>query len=125
MRSCTWVLIGDGSLLAACGDVLLELGHRLAAVVSREPVIERWASEKRVRLESSDTDLASLLGGLDFDHLASIAYGSIVPAEALRAVPGIAINFHDGPLPRYAGLNTPADRKGLLAVFGRSRPATA
>ena len=31
----------------------------------------------------------------------------IVPERVLNAA-GIAINFHDGPLPEYAGLNTPS-----------------
>jgi len=37
--------------------------------------------------------------------LASIAYLSIIPADALREVRGLAVNFHDGPLPQLAGLN--------------------
>jgi natural product biosynthesis luciferase-like monooxygenase protein len=105
LASDRWVLIGNGSLLAGCGDVLIAQGQKIAAVVTSEPANEGWARDKGIRLEPADADLAALLSGLEFDHLASIAYLSIIPAEALRRVRGLAVNFHDGPLPELAGLN--------------------
>ena len=114
----SWVLVGEGTLLAGCGDILLGLGQRVAAVVTREPAIERWASEKRIPTHTSDSGLASVLRGLDFDHLASIAHLSMIPAEALGLVRGLAVNFHDGPLPRYAGLNVTS-----WAILGRETDA--
>jgi natural product biosynthesis luciferase-like monooxygenase protein len=101
----TWVLIGNGSLLAGCGDVLLRHGQKIAAVVTSEAANERWASDNGIRVEPSASDLTAFLSGLEFDHLASIAHLSIIPAEALRLVRGLAVNFHDGPLPELAGLN--------------------
>jgi len=100
-----WVLIGNGSLLAGCGDLLLGQGDRIAAVVTSEPANVRWATGNGVRVVPSDADLVALLREVEFDHLASIAHLSIIPGEALRLVPGLAINFHDGPLPDLAGLN--------------------
>ena len=38
----------------------------------------------------------------------------MIPAEALGLVRGLAVNFHDGPLPRYAGLNVTS-----WAILGR------
>jgi natural product biosynthesis luciferase-like monooxygenase protein len=101
----TWILIGDGSLLAGCGDILLREGQQIAAVVTSEMSNVRWATEKGIRIAPSDCDLAALLQDFDFDHLASIAHLSVIPADALRRVKGLAINFHDGPLPELAGLN--------------------
>ena len=46
--------IGNGSLLAGCGDVLLRQGQKIAAVVTSEPAIEQWASENGIRVEPSD-----------------------------------------------------------------------
>ena len=105
MGSNTWVLLGNGSLLAGCGDVLLEQGNRIAAIVTSEPANLQWAAAKGIRVETSSGNLTELLGGLEFDHLASIAHLSLIPAEALALVRGVAINFHDGPLPGLAGLN--------------------
>ncbi len=106
MASDTWVLIGDGSLLAGCGDVLLGLGQTIAAVVieragDRAVGGSTWHSRGVVL----DQSARAACGRSDFDHLASIAHLSIVPADALRVVRGLAVNFHDGPLPELAGLN--------------------
>lgn len=100
-----WVLVGDGSLLAACGDVLLSLGHEIACVFTGTAGIERWARERGVEARRSHADLAIELPAQSFDHLACIVHLALVPSQALACVPGVALNFHDGPLPRYAGLN--------------------
>jgi natural product biosynthesis luciferase-like monooxygenase protein len=105
LASNTWVLIGNGSLLAGCGDVLLQQGDGIAVVVTSEPANIQWAAGKGIRVEPSSCNLTELLRGIEFDHLASIAHLSIVPAEALALVKGLAINVHDGPLPGLAGLN--------------------
>jgi natural product biosynthesis luciferase-like monooxygenase protein len=103
-----WILLGNGSLLAGCGDVLLAAGHGIVLVLTTDAGNSRWAAEKGIRVESSDGDLPALLAATEFDHLASIAHLSIVPAAALRLVPRVAVNFHDGPLPELAGLNVPS-----------------
>ncbi len=104
-QSDAWVLIGNGSLLAGCGDLLIESGQRIVAVVTGDAEIRRWAAGHGTRIESLQTDLAALLRETRADHLASIAHLSLIPAEALREVRGLALNFHDGPLPQMAGLN--------------------
>lgn len=103
----SWVLIGHGTLLAGCGDTLLRQGQRITAVISDEAAIGQWAAEKGIQLFGASGDIAAMLASLDFDHLASIAHLSLIPGEALRHVRGRAVNFHDGPLPRLAGLNVP------------------
>ena len=42
------------------------------------------------------------------DWLLSIANLRMIPDDVLALPTKGAINFHDGPLPAYAGLNTPA-----------------
>ena len=42
-----------------------------------------------------------------FDYLFSITNLSIVPQDLVALPRKAAINFHDGPLPAWAGLNTP------------------
>ncbi|WP_108484036.1 MupA/Atu3671 family FMN-dependent luciferase-like monooxygenase [Oceaniglobus ichthyenteri] len=98
------VLIGNESLLIGCGDMLLERGHRISAVVSRDPDIAAWANKKGLPLAARAVDLPDVA----FDWLLSIANLSVIPdAVIARAAKG-AVNFHDGPLPAMAGLNTPA-----------------
>ena len=52
--------------------------------------------------------MSSALRREPFDYLFSITHLAIIPEEAIVLAKRGAINFHDGPLPRYAGLNAPA-----------------
>ena len=101
------VLMGNESLLVQCGEKLLERGHLIRAVVTSNPNIQTWASEHDFVVEAPGADLAERLGTLSFDWLFSIANLSIIPEAVLAMAGNGAINFHDGPLPRYAGLNAP------------------
>ncbi|MDX5402229.1 MAG: peptide synthetase, partial [Rhodobacterales bacterium] len=107
MSSFSAVLIGNESLTLNCGQVLLDAGHRLVAVVTRCPNVTDWAKGAGLRVEVPGKDLAQRLAGVECDWLLSIANLDMLPADVL-ALPGKgAVNFHDGPLPRYAGLNAP------------------
>lgn len=100
------VLIGSEPLLAQSAAMLLERGHSLAAIVTRRPAIRDWAHANAVPIIP---DLAALQGAElgTFDYLFSITNLAILP-PAILALPRVAsINFHDGPLPETAGLNTP------------------
>jgi len=99
------ILMGDQSRLIQCGNILLEKGHQILGVVSAEPAIQRWAKEKSLPQILPSADLASRLGREPFDLFLSIDNFSIVPNEVLGLPRKFAINFHDAPLPRYAGVN--------------------
>ena len=101
------VILGDESLTIACADMIVSGGHRVVAVVSTDADVRTWGQAQGVAVYARPADLAGAdLPG--FDWLLSIANLRIIP-EAVLALPSKgAVNFHDGPLPRYAGLNTPA-----------------
>ncbi len=101
------VLIGNESLLVQCGEMLLARGHQLRAVVTRNAEIADWARARSLRIEKPGADLAERLEGAPFDWLFSIANLDMLPGAVLGLAGQGAINFHDGPLPAYAGLNTP------------------
>src|SRR5262245_58412948 len=101
-------LIGAGSLLAECGDELLRRGHEVQGVITRAERIVDWARSRQLTVLDPRADLAAQLGRRRFEHLFSIAHLSVVPDSLLRLPTRSAINFHDGPLPESAGLNTPA-----------------
>lgn len=100
------LLIGNETLTRECGDALLARGHRIAAVVTRAPDVQAWATSRGLRVEGFGPDLAARLTGVSVDWLLSIANLTVIPADVLALAKG-AVNFHDGPLPRYAGLNAP------------------
>ncbi len=101
------VIIGNESLAIQCAEMLREGGHDLQAVITRNPDIKSWADAAGITSYASDADLTAALSGHRFDWLLSIANLDMIP-DAVLALPARgAVNFHDGPLPRYAGLNAP------------------
>ncbi len=102
-----WVM-GEQSLLVSCSESLLERGHDIAGVISDTPAIVSWADRRKLRIVGPGHDLAIRMGQGAFDWFFSIANLSVVPTEVLSQARKGAINFHDGPLPEYAGVNTPS-----------------
>ena len=103
----TALLIGNESLTQACGAAWLARGHRLVAVVTRDAGVRDWAVSQGLRVEVPGPGLESRLAGVACDWLLSVAHLSLVPAGVRGMATRGAVNFHDGPLPRYAGLNAP------------------
>ncbi|MET0251097.1 MAG: MupA/Atu3671 family FMN-dependent luciferase-like monooxygenase [Novosphingobium sp.] len=100
------VLVGDETLLGRCGEVLRQRGHEIVAVVAAPGPAAEWATRAGVPLVARAADLLDAdLGAIDY--LFSITNLGVLPAEVLALASRAAINFHDGPLPAYAGLNTP------------------
>ena len=101
------VILGDQSLTIACADMIVAGGHTVAAVVSTDADVRNWAEAQSIAVFAKPADLADA-GLSTFDWLLSIANLRIIPDNVLALPAKGAVNFHDGPLPRYAGLNTPA-----------------
>lgn len=102
------ILIGDESLLIGCAEHLLDQGHGIRAVVSGNRDILTWARERDLPVAQDIASLPRQFAAGSFDWLLSIANLSIIPADVLNLPAKGSVNFHDGPLPGYAGLNTPA-----------------
>ena len=100
-------VFGGETLLTQCVEILLSKNFEVRGVVSRSIEIEQWAKEIGVPFINLDTDYLEKIKGTEFDYLFSITHLEILPAEILGLAKISNINFHDGPLPQYAGLNTP------------------
>jgi natural product biosynthesis luciferase-like monooxygenase protein len=101
------VLIGGESLLIECAQTLQSLGFGIAAVVSRAAAVRRWALSNKIALLSESSQLLSADAPRAFGYLFSITNLDVLAPEVIALPTRAAINFHDGPLPEYAGLNTP------------------
>ncbi len=101
------VMIGNESLLIQCATLWRDTGNTLTAVVTRAPEIRSWAEAEGLRVVSSDSDIAGELLGDRFEWLLSVANLDMLSDTLLKLPTKGAVNFHDGPLPRYAGLNAP------------------
>ncbi|HEX6243213.1 MAG TPA: formyltransferase family protein, partial [Polyangiales bacterium] len=100
-------LLGSGQQLVACAERWLARGHRIVGVVSNCPEVSSWADARGVARCTPDDQLR-FLAREPFDYLFSIVNHSIAPAELLALPRRLAINYHDSPLPRYAGFNATA-----------------
>ena len=101
------ILIGNESLTAECGNLWLDRGHRIAAVVTREARVADWATGRALRVVAPGAGLAERLADVAVDWVLSIANLSLVPKAVLACATKGGVNFHDGPLPGYPGLNAP------------------
>jgi natural product biosynthesis luciferase-like monooxygenase protein len=99
------VFVGSDTLLLQCLENWRERGHRVVAVATDTDKVRRWCVEQGVRHLDATGDLAAALAGEAFDHLFAITWLRLLPKAVLALPKGGAINFHDGPLPKYAGLN--------------------
>ena len=104
MNSKSCVIIGNGTLLIGCSEVLLSRGHQINAVVSHDAQIRDWAQAQGIKDLAKVEHLAETT---TFDWLFSIANLQLLPEATLKLPSEGAVNFHDGPLPRHAGLNAP------------------
>ena len=99
-------VIGDELLAIACLEIAREAGLDVVVVLSRHQLVLESATElaiPTVDLNATD-DLIAGLGKHRFDVLVSAANQRVLPAAVLSQA-RTSINFHDGPLPGYAGLN--------------------
>ncbi|MFC0039504.1 amino acid adenylation domain-containing protein [Actinomadura rayongensis] len=103
-RTFSCVVVGEETLAAECTRLLLERGHRVAAVVFSGAELVEWAGREGLPTIQAGPGLADRLAPLSFDYLFSIANLRMLPDEVLALPAALPINFHDGPLPRHAGL---------------------
>jgi methionyl-tRNA formyltransferase len=109
-------VMGNESLAVQCAEVLLAHGNAVRGVITRDDGIAGWAKKKGIRVITpgpSGPGFPSLRDRIredaePFEWLFSIANLSIIPDDVLALPTKGSINFHDGPLPRYAGLNAPS-----------------
>ncbi|MCB9634236.1 MAG: LLM class flavin-dependent oxidoreductase [Sandaracinus sp.] len=99
-------LMGAESLLVQCAEILLQRGHTIRGVISDNREIAGWARGRGIPVLEPGKGLAERITE-DFDWFFSIANLRIVPDTVLAKAKQGAVNFHDGPLPKYAGLNAP------------------
>ncbi len=114
MTSFVSLLVGDGSVLVRCGELLMAKGHRVQAVISTDLTVRAWAAKAGIPQYALD-DAVKPESRLSADILFSIGNYSVIPDALLERVRRMSINYHYGPLPEYSGLHVPA-----WAVYDRA-----
>jgi natural product biosynthesis luciferase-like monooxygenase protein len=99
--------IGEVSLLTETATRWLDAGHTIVGIAAHDASIRTFANARSIPL-LDPTDHGAILAfsfASPFTTLLSVANLAMLPEKLITAPSRYAINFHDGPLPRYAGLN--------------------
>ncbi|NDE14368.1 hypothetical protein EBZ80_05490 [bacterium] len=102
VASLSCVLVGESNLLVRCAETLTGRGHRVAAVVTAESTMVHPGSVHRSLAEA----MAAL--ACPPDVIFSIVNRAILTPDEIAFAKLAAINYHDSPLPAYAGVNAPS-----------------
>lgn len=102
-KSC--VIVGEGALPTSCGDILLRRGFSIKGFLSKDKVTRSWATKNGIPNFDNLDQLNQILINESVDFLFSIVNPNILPDEILRKIRIRSINYHDAPLPRYAGVH--------------------
>lgn len=109
MKPLRCALIGGDTLLMECAQTLLDRGHTIVSVAAGSERVASWAMGAGLAVHAADDldDFADSVRSNSVDYLFAITHLRLLPPSIVTAASRMAINFHDGPLPGYAGLNTP------------------
>ncbi len=99
------LIVGEESLAVQCAAKLRDVGAEIVAFWSGSAVVREWAATVSVPVLAPAADPLTRFSVGDVDWLLSITNLRVLPAAILDLPRRGAINFHDGPLPRYGGLN--------------------
>ncbi len=105
MSSTSAVFVGSGSLLIRCAQAFVDAGHVIRCIATDNAEIAQWACARNIETVAIEADSHISIPPVDFDYLFSVENLHILPSSLFARARKLAINFHDGPLPRYAGLN--------------------
>lgn len=98
LKSEKFVVFGATALAARCIEFILERKHSIVAILTEDPWLREWASKQNLPVKEI------LEEGEGFDCLLSIANPLIIPKWILEKSKTLSINYHDSPLPAYAGV---------------------
>jgi methionyl-tRNA formyltransferase len=98
-------VVGNGAIPLSCLEVLVKNNWKILGVYSTDNSLKEWSEGCDIfHTNSRDTFQRQLLA-TEYDYLFSINNTQwIVPVEIFTRARKASINFHDSPLPKYAGL---------------------
>jgi len=101
----TALFVGSDTLLLQCLQAWRERGHGVAAVVTDAEKVRRFCADEGLPCHDAADATWAALASARPDYTFAITWLRLLPGAALALAQRATINFHDGPLPRYAGLN--------------------
>jgi natural product biosynthesis luciferase-like monooxygenase protein len=97
--------VGNGTLSINCLELLLLKNCQLLGVYSPDNSLQAWCESHGIDYISSRNLFHKRLLNVEYDYLFSINNVQwIIPKNAIARAKKATINYHDAPLPKYAGL---------------------
>jgi natural product biosynthesis luciferase-like monooxygenase protein len=99
-------VVGEGVLPLSCLKILLQQECQILGVYSTDYSLQEWAETHGTFHASSRAEFQQQLLRSEYDYLLSINNVQwIIPTDVLARARKATINYHDSPLPKYAGLH--------------------
>ncbi|MDK1494700.1 formyltransferase family protein, partial [Sinorhizobium sp. 7-81] len=99
------IFIGSGTLAIQCAKIAIEMGYRIQAALCADLIFRDWAAQCGIPCLGNMEELSALLEAGPVDSIFSVANPFILPRNVFSRARQGAFNYHDSPLPRYAGTN--------------------
>jgi natural product biosynthesis luciferase-like monooxygenase protein len=105
MSDLSCFVVGTGAIPLSCLEVLAKNGWQILGVYSIDNSLAKWSQDGNIFHTNNRDIFKQQILDREFDYLFSINNTQwIVPTEVYTRARKASINFHDSPLPRYAGL---------------------
>ncbi|MBT5390184.1 MAG: peptide synthetase, partial [Alphaproteobacteria bacterium] len=98
-------IITDSTLGIQCAEHLLQKKHKIFGIVSQNQLVSAWCKKHDIPLINFLHTFEDFAHQKNFDYLFSIVNSHILTSNILSSPQKLAINFHDAPLPKYAGVH--------------------
>lgn len=97
------LVIGSREMPVQCADLLLTAGFDIAGIHSPDAPLRAFAEHRDILFVPEFTAFRDWSETIAHDYLFSILNFRLLPTSMLDAPNICAINYHDAPLPKYAG----------------------
>lgn len=98
-KSC--IIIGEGSIAAHCTNILYKNNFKIKHIISNDDLLIEFANKNGILINET---IANPELYPDVDFIFSINNANILKENFLQKARTFAINYHDSPLPKYAGM---------------------
>ena len=98
-------VIGEGNILLSCLKILEKSNIKIVAVFTETPSIRSYCDESCIQWWERTSRLEEILKDKKIHYLFSISNPRILKENELNVPKILTINYHDSPLPAYAGVH--------------------
>ena len=101
----TCAAIGEGNLLLCCLQELIEAGIEVKAVFTNTTCASEICQNNGIPCHDRNVNICECLQDISIDYFFSISNPRILKEDVLKIARILTINYHDSPLPAYAGVH--------------------